>query len=176
LIEARGDAVQFDICGSGTALDELRRQARQLRLDSVFHIHGHCDQERMRSMLAACHAVIVPTTTDFPEGFNQVVAEAILAGRPVVTSRVCPAVEYVPEAVVEVPPDDVAAYESAVMRLCDDGDFYESKRRGALNCRSLLLQEELSWGAVLRRVIQAMRAGEPARELRIPCGAGVAAQ
>src|SRR6185437_9977736 len=49
-------------------------------------------------------------TTDFIEGFNKVVAEGILAGKPVITSSVCPALEYVADGIVEVPPNDTQAY------------------------------------------------------------------
>ena len=40
----------------------------------------------MREMFRQAHVLIVPTTTDFIEGFNQVVVEGVLAGRPVITS------------------------------------------------------------------------------------------
>ena len=56
----------------------------------------------MRAMYDDAHVVIVPTTSDFIEGFNKVVAEAVLAGKPVITSSVCPALEYVRDAVIEV--------------------------------------------------------------------------
>ena len=96
--------------------------------------HGHCGRQKLQEMYAASHAVIVPTTAEFTEGFNQVVTEAVLAGRPVVTSDVCPAVEYLPGAVVLVPTDDVDAYERAVLRLCDDPAYY-GPARASCGCR-----------------------------------------
>ena len=43
--------------------------------------------------LSWAHAMIVPTTSEFKEGFAMVAAESVLAGRPVVLSDVVPAWE-----------------------------------------------------------------------------------
>ncbi len=107
----------------------------------------------MRETYARSHAVIVPTTSDFIEGFNQVVAEGVLSGRPVITSRVCPALEYVREAVVEVSVDDVQGYGDAILRLCDDGEFYRAKRRGCVGAQAQFYEVERGWGAALKKVL-----------------------
>jgi glycosyltransferase involved in cell wall biosynthesis len=112
----------------------------------------------MRSMYANAHAVVVPTTGDFVEGFNQVVAEAVLAGRPVITSEVCPALAYVREAVVEVPVDDVKAYGDAILKLREDGAFYDSKRAGCLGAQEQFYDLERSWMMAVRRVLDEIRA------------------
>jgi hypothetical protein len=116
----------------------------------------------MRDLYAAAHVVIVPTTTDFIEGFNQVVAEGVMAGRPAITSSVCPALEYVAEAVVEVPPDDVTAYGDAVMRLADDREFYEARRRGCRAVAGQFYDDRLSWRAALSAALDGLRSGAPA--------------
>ena len=69
------------------------------------------------------HVVIVPTTSQFEEGFAKICAEAILAERPVVTSAVCPALASIREAAIEVPPDNVEAYFQAIVELANDEDF-----------------------------------------------------
>ena len=84
--------------------------------------------KRLSAVLASSHAVIVPTTSRFEEGFNMVCAEAIFAGRPVITSPVCPALEYVREAAVQVPPDNIEKYCQAILKLYDDQEFYEQKQ------------------------------------------------
>ena len=129
--EGRQD-IEFDLCGEGSALQNLRQQAKDANVSTRFRCHGHVEKAAMRQMYAAAHVVIAPTTTEFVEGFNKTVAEGVLAGRPVITSSVCPALEYVREAVLEVPPDDVKAYADAILRLCDDAALYESKRRGCV--------------------------------------------
>jgi glycosyltransferase involved in cell wall biosynthesis len=157
--EGKGN-ITFDICGDGSALESLKLASKQMGIENLFVCHGHCSKPQMRGMFNQSHAVIVSTKTDFAEGFNQVVAESILSGRPVVTSSVCPALSYVRDGVVEVPPDDIEAYGDALLKLSGDRQFYEEKRR---NC--LLLQEQFydmsqSWGVKLQSILEAVQKGE----------------
>ncbi|MCU0569967.1 MAG: glycosyltransferase family 4 protein [Oculatellaceae cyanobacterium Prado106] len=153
LVQEEGLAFQFDLCGTGTALEELRQAVQQVGLEEHFFCHGHCQKSAMREMFGRSHVVIVPTRTTFVEGFNQVAAEGILSGRPVITSAVCPALAYVAEAVVEVPPDDVQAYGDALLRLYQDPSFYELKRQGCLEVQDQFYNLSNSWGAALKDVL-----------------------
>jgi glycogen synthase len=146
--------IQYDICGNGSALDELKRQAGEAGLTGRFRFHGHLQRPAMAEMFRQCHAVVVPTRTDFVEGFNQVVAEAILSGRPVVTSAVCPAVRYLGDAVVCVPPDDAAAYAQAILRLAEDHAFYERCRAQCDQVRAQFFDEHRGWGAALESALK----------------------
>lgn len=150
--ERRTD-IEFDLCGAGSAMDELKRAADALGLAGRFRLHGHCQRPLMRQMLERCHVLIVPTRTDFAEGFNQVVVEGVLAGRPVITSRACPALDYVREAVIEVPPDDVAAYGAAIVRLSEDGELYERARRSGQALQSRFYDPSRGWAAALRQAL-----------------------
>ncbi|HLL89384.1 MAG TPA: glycosyltransferase family 4 protein [Tepidisphaeraceae bacterium] len=145
--------VEFDLCGDGGHLAALRTAADAAGVSPRFRCHGHVTKPVMRQRFEQCHVLIAPTTTDFIEGFNKTVAEGVLAGRPVVTSSVCPALAYVREAVVEVPPDDVSAYGDAILRLCDDPRLYEQKRRGCGDVAELFYDPERGWAAALKRVI-----------------------
>ena len=107
----------------------------------------------MREMYSQTHVVIVPTTTDFIEGFNKVVAEGILAGKPVITSSVCPALEYVADGIVEVPPNDTQAYGTAIIRLHEDRSLYESKRRGCTALQEQFYDPDRGWAAALKRML-----------------------
>ncbi len=82
-----------------------------------------------------------------------VIAEGILGGRPVVTSSVCPALDYVRDAVVEVPPDDVSAYTLAIRRLVTEPDLYRSKRAACNSLRDQFLDDSQGWGAALKEAI-----------------------
>jgi glycogen(starch) synthase len=150
--EGRAD-IEFDLCGEGSALQELRGQIQQAGLAPRFRCHGHVEKPRMRQMYADAHVVIAPTTSDFIEGFNKVVAEGVLAGKPVVTSSVCPALEYVRDAVVEVPVNDAGAYGDAIIRLKEDAKFYQSKRRGCAAAQGQFYDATRGWGAALARAI-----------------------
>lgn len=146
--------IEFDLCGAGGALAELKAAVDEAGLAERFRCHGHCNKPTMREMFARCHVVIVPTTSEFIEGFNQVVAEGVLSGRPVITSSVCPALDYVRDAVVEVPPDDVGAYHDAILKLCDDLAFYERKTAACYAAQGQFYDVERSWGTTLKNVLR----------------------
>lgn len=150
--EGRSD-IEFDLCGDGSALAELRQQAEEAGVQSRFRCHGHQDKPRMREMYSLAHVVIVPTTTDFVEGFNKVVAEGVLAGKPVITSSVCPALEYIADGVVEVPPNDTQAYGDAIIRLYEDRSLYELKRRGCSASQEQFYDADRGWAAALKRML-----------------------
>jgi glycosyltransferase involved in cell wall biosynthesis len=151
--EGRND-LEFDLCGSGGALEDLKAAAQTAGVAARFRCHGHCNKPTMREMFARCHVVIVPTTSDFIEGFNQVVAEGVLSGRPVITSSVCPALDYVRDAVVEVAPDDVKAYGDAILKLCDDVAFYEAKTAACYAAQAQFYDPEKSWATTLKSVLR----------------------
>ncbi|GET41463.1 glycosyltransferase family 4 protein [Microseira wollei] len=145
--------ITFDICGTGSALESWRQEAKLAGVESFFTYHGYYNKPKMQEMYKTCHVVIVPTRTDFVEGFNKVLAEGVLAGRPVVTSAVCPGISYVGDAIVEVPPNDTKAYGDALLELCDNRQFYEQKRQNCLAWQAQFYDSSYSWGAAFRSVI-----------------------
>jgi glycosyltransferase involved in cell wall biosynthesis len=146
--------VEFDLCGDGSQLQTLRQAAIDAGVADRFRCHGHSTKPFMSEMYQRCHVVIVPTTSDFVEGFNKVVAEAVLAGRPVITSSVCPALEYVREAVLEVPPDDIAAYGQAIVQLKSDPQLYEKMRVASASVRRQFYDPDRSWKAAAKKATQ----------------------
>ena len=144
---------EFDICGEGSQLDALRQRARDLGLEETFSCHGFCNASQYRMMLERAYLVIIPTTTDFEEGFNKVCAEAILAGRPIITSAVCPALASVRGAAVEVLPDNVDEYLGAVVKLCDDKQLYSEKCLACVELQEQFYNKANSWGAKLQRIL-----------------------
>ena len=147
--------VEFDLCGEGSQLDELRRAVSNAGLQERFRCHGHSTRPFMREMYERCHVVIVPTTSDFLEGFNKVVAEGVMAGRPVITSSVCPALEYVKDAVLEVPADNPSAYGDAILQLKTNAALYSAKRQGCDVARGQFYDSSLGWKAALERAVGA---------------------
>jgi glycosyltransferase involved in cell wall biosynthesis len=146
--------IVFHLCGRGSALAELQQQVQAAGLQATFILHGYCNKPEMRQMFSLCHVVIVPTRTDFVEGLNQVVIEGVLANRPVITSSTCPALNYVQQAVVEVPPDDVQAYGDAILKLQQDAAFYEEKCRSCEGVQEQFYNPANSWGAALHRILR----------------------
>ena len=147
----------FDLCGDGSQLTALRQAAADAGLAERFRCHGHTNYADLRQRYERCHVVVVPTTTAFIEGLNKVVVEGVLAGRPVVTSSVCPALEYVRGAVLEVPPDDVAAYAEALRRLHDDPQLQASKRAASAGVRGMFTDAARGWAAAVERAADLIR-------------------
>lgn len=151
--EGRSD-IEFDLCGAGPDLDALRSQVDASGLAPRFRLHGHCDRLVMRKLYGEAHVVIVPTRAEFAEGFNQVVAEAVIAGKPVITSSVCPALEVVRAAAVEVPPDDVRAYGDAILALQSDPALYAGKVQACPTARAVFFHSGQTFDHVLERVLR----------------------
>jgi glycogen synthase len=148
------DNITIHLCGSGSREHDLRKAAEEKKVGKHFIIHGYCQQTEMLAHINESHAFIVPTRTTFEEGFNQVVAEAILSGRPVITSAVCPALEYVSSAVIEVPPDDVDGYLDAIIRLASDKNYYKRKQSQCLEVQNQFYDQSRSWDTALERIIR----------------------
>jgi glycogen synthase len=148
--------ITFDICGTGSALDALRQKVKMAGVDSSLTFHGYCNKPKMHDILSKAHVVIVPTRTDFVEGFNKVIAEGVLSGRPVISSAVCPAVSYMLQGtLVEVPPDDVTAYGDAILKLCDHREFYEQKRQYPKQLLNQFYNVANGWGSALKSILLA---------------------
>ncbi|MBW4599591.1 MAG: glycosyltransferase family 4 protein [Calothrix sp. FI2-JRJ7] len=139
----------FDICGDGAALQPLQTSVKKEGVEDLFVFHGYCGKQKMRSMFGKSHVVIVPTRTDFIEGFNRVVAEGVLSGRPVITSAVCPALSYVREAVIEVLPNDIEAYVTAILQIYNDPIICEQKRLACFELQEQFYDINKSWATAL---------------------------
>lgn len=155
MLKGRGIAVKLDICGEGSAVEMAKRMAVDLGVADRVAVHGGCGRAQLGELFGACHAVAVPTRTDFEEGFAKTCAEAILAGRPVITSAVCPALEDIRAAAVEVAPNDVAGYADAIESLATDEAFYAAKVAATEPLKAQFYDSSNSYGAVLRRVLAA---------------------
>jgi glycosyltransferase involved in cell wall biosynthesis len=81
-------------------------------------------------------------------------AESILAGRPLVTSAVCPALDYLREASVEAKPDDPRSYQEAIVNLRDNKQLYETKQRASAGLQQQFYDRTNSWYAAMLRAIK----------------------
>jgi glycosyltransferase involved in cell wall biosynthesis len=88
-----------------------------------------------------------------------VVVEAMMAGRPVITSRVCPALEYVGDAAIEVQPDDQGAYYEAIVRLKSNRQLYEGLRASCGSMTKRFSDPSQGYGAAVRHVLEALGRG-----------------
>lgn len=150
--------IAFHICGDGSALELLRQRTKEEKIDpNLFIFHGYCNKSKVNELLNLSHILIVPTTNDFAEGFNKVVAEAILANRPSIVSSACPAVLYVKDAIIEVSPGDIKAYCDAILKLKNDRSFYLQKMQHCKKYAEQFYDKSKSWGEILKLIINQVK-------------------
>lgn len=145
--------IVFEVCGTGSELSRLKKRIADEKLEDRIIIHGLCDQEKLKEIYQKTDVVIVPTTKEFIEGFNKVLAESVLMHKPAITSAVCPALSTVKEATIEVPPEDTEAYAEAILMLRDNEKMYEEKRLACLKLQSQFYEESNSWGYQFRQIL-----------------------
>lgn len=155
-LEAPGQ-VRWEICGSGPDLENLKQRHHEMALGPVVQIHGWTSLPDLIQVYARSHASIVPTRSSFTEGLAMTAAEAILAGRPLITNPVVPALEVLRPACVEARTNDVDSYVEGVLRLINDRDHYESLRSACPALAKQFYDRAQGLTAVLAQVIKPLK-------------------
>jgi glycogen synthase len=150
----RPGEVHFEVCGTGPDFEELARRRREKRLEHAVTLHGWTSLEALRDVYARCHAAIVPTRSSFIEGLAMTAAEAVLAGRPLITSPVVPALEVLRPACVEAVTDDVGSYVAGILRLLDDAALHARLCAACPKAAAPFTDRSLGIAAVLERVLE----------------------
>jgi hypothetical protein len=82
-----------------------------------------------------------------------VCAEAILANRPLIASVVCPALEDLRGASIEVQPDNVDQYCQAILGLSDDPELYSHKQAACAALHEPFYNSENSWATKIKEAL-----------------------
>ena len=143
--------VAWEICGTGPDLDELRKRQRAMNLETIVTIHGWTPPNEMQHVIARSHLSIVPTRSDFAEGMAMTVIEPILAGRPVITNPVVPALEVLKPACIEARTNDVESYVLAVLNVLREGNHYRELCNSCPALAEQFYDRHLGFRAVLHR-------------------------
>jgi glycogen synthase len=151
----------FELAGTGSAFAEMQEMIDASAMHNYVRLLGRLDMHGMAEAYGRSHAVIVPTNANFSEGLNRVCIEAILARRPVVTSQACPAVDVLPDAVLEVPVGDIAAYCTALKSLKDDPALYQRLAIATEKYTAAYYDRSQGYRAALLRAILKLPPGAP---------------
>jgi glycogen synthase len=149
----RNRRFHFDLCGDGVDFEDFQQRVRALGLEHMISCHGFSGPDKIQQLLGASHACIVPTRSEIEVGFEMTCAEAILAGRPLITSEVCPALEYIRDGAIEVAPNSVDGYHQALLLLSEDEQLYEAKREATLRLQHQFYDPKNSWYAAMRECL-----------------------
>ncbi|HWJ69474.1 MAG TPA: glycosyltransferase family 4 protein [Sphingobium sp.] len=153
----KGYRVTLAYLGDGGALGELRAEIERLGLADVVSTYGHCSGDQVIEALAQTHLVVVPTRSEFVEGLNKVAIEAVLSGRPVVTSQVCQALSLIREAAFEATPDDWTSYARCIEHAIIDPVAYNDAVGAARRLRRNFFDPSQSIGHKLEKAFTALR-------------------
>jgi glycogen synthase len=146
--------LRFEICGGGDALEELTKTIEEQQLGDVVRLRGRLNRPDLLAAYGDSHLVIVPTRSTFCEGMPAAAAEAILTGRPVLTSRLSNALDVLEGAVVEAQPDDPESYVECLRRLMTDRDYYQECCQACFAVRQQFYDRGQGWGAALERAMK----------------------
>jgi glycogen(starch) synthase len=141
----------FDICGTGSAVEQLKSAVARENLTTVT-LHGHCDREKLERLYSQCHVVVVPTTRDFSEGFNRVSIEAMLCGRPAIVSSVALEPD-IASAAIEIEPTDVQQIANAIIKLRENRACYEQLCANAVALQESFYDKRSGWEHGLKTIL-----------------------
>lgn len=145
--------VRWTICGRGPDFDAMVAKRDALELGEVVDIRGWTSLEDLQQVYANSHAAIVPTRSDFAEGLAMTAAEAVLAGRPVVSNPVVPALEILAPACVAGRTNDVPSHVEAVLELALDEATYLRCQRACAGLGEQFYDRSNGLTAILHRAV-----------------------
>ena len=125
ILRERGRTFECAIVGGGPLDTILQTRIDRANLGNLVRLLGPRPQGEVRELLASSHVFVlasVPESGGGSDNLPTVIAEAMLAGMPVVSTRIAG----IPEMVAEgesgflVPPKDPAALASAIDKLLAD--------------------------------------------------------
>lgn len=152
-----GRQIVVEFCGDGTALDELRHEIGRLELSGMVTARGRLSPSELAEAYARCDALILPTRGDFCEGMPLVAAEAVLSGKPVITSRLSNALPVMGGAIAEAEPENIQSYVNVIAAMADDPEIYERHQRECDQVSRQFLDRSQSFAAALDRLIETVR-------------------
>jgi glycosyltransferase involved in cell wall biosynthesis len=145
--------VIIEVCGGGSALDALRAAVAASGEADRILVTGRLERAELLQAYRRAHAVIVPTRSTFCEGMPLVCAEAVLSGRPVVTSRLSNALAILGDAIAVAQPDDVSSYAEAIRGIAEDPARYERLRAACPAVAAQFLDRGRSYTAAVDQLI-----------------------
>lgn len=117
--------IQLSVAGKGDQTEQLQQLTQTLGLENNVRFTGFIDNQWIYHFLSEHHIMVMPSRH---ESFGVAALEASACGRPVIASNV----GGIPEIVLNnltglvVPPDDVPALASAIIKLAGDASLQQA--------------------------------------------------
>jgi glycogen(starch) synthase len=151
-LRRRHPGLRVVIAGDGPHLDELRAQARRLRLGRSVTWTGFLDGDRLAALAAAADCAVVPSIY---EPFGMVALEAAAAGTPLVVADTGGLREIVEHGItgLKFRPGDPAALADAVSAVLRDEVLARRLTRDA----RAVVEREYAWPSIADRTVKVYR-------------------
>jgi glycosyltransferase involved in cell wall biosynthesis len=160
--------VRWTICGRGEALESVRALVTELNLRDRVDVPGWVSLEELQRLYAKSHVWIVPTRSGFAEGLAMTAAESIMAGRPIVSNPIVPALELLAPAAVPARSNDWQSHAEAVLSIASNRDLYRQLQTACAPLAEQFFDRDRGLTAVLVRMLgNAPKAAAPDRVSRM---------
>lgn len=126
--------VKWKICGSGSDLEELKKEHAAKKLHESVELVGWTTLEQLIEIYNNTHCCIVPTRSIFTEALAMTAVESILANRPLISNPVVPATELIAPACLLGKTDDYISHAEQVIKVATNEDLYHQL---SLACKGL---------------------------------------
>jgi glycosyltransferase involved in cell wall biosynthesis len=166
--QLRPGLARWTMCGDGPELAGVRHQTDAMGLEAIVEVRGFTPPSELKAILGKTHAAIVPTRGEFAEGMALSAVEAILAGRPCVTSQVVPALEVLRPACVEATTNDIESYVAAIIELATSERRYRDLCAACADLAAPFYDPDRGFAAALRQAV--VPANPPTLQSREPQG------
>lgn len=151
-VEMLGDEVPWDlvIAGDGAGAAEVKEHTLSLGLAARVTFAGYLGDKELSRAYTDADALVLPS---WSEGFPTVVSEAMMAGLPIITTRLRGMADHLAneENALFVPPRDPAALAEAMRRLSSDAVL-----RGRLSRANRLKVKEFAPDVVGKRYLEVL--------------------
>jgi glycogen synthase len=158
--------VRWTICGRGDALEGVRALVAELELQDVVGVPGWVSLEELQQLYAKSHAWIIPTRSGFAEGLAMTAAESIMAGRPIVSNPIVPALEILAPAAVAARSNDWQSHAEAVLALAGDRQHYGELQAACAPLAEQFFDRNRGLAAVLMQLLEPKTETRSARARR----------
>lgn len=138
--------------GDGPLLEEVRALIKQYQLNENIHLTGHISENEARYYYANCDILILPTYHE--EGFPMAVFQAVAAGKPVITTKIRAAADYLAanENCLWVEAKNVDQIAAKILTLIKDRPLQHK-----MGHNNLILSEKFSAKKIVGNVIDYLK-------------------
>jgi putative glycosyltransferase (TIGR04348 family) len=144
-----GSRLRVDHYGAAHTPDWATAAQHEMAVNPRYRWHGEVPQHRLRQVYGRAHLLVLPSRM---EGGANVISEAVVAGLPVITSRIPGSVGLLgPDYPGYYPVEDAVALREMLLRAESDAAYYRSLETACAGRRDLFLPEgeRAGWATLL---------------------------